>query len=97
MTTEAPSPTWYTATVATEGLQVDAPDNQPLLLSLEQGGANWMSSCRNGTCRTCIGQLSEGSVRYEIEWPGLSTEEMDEGYVLPCVAYPCSNVVINPA
>jgi len=97
MTTDTTQPTWYTATVAQEGLQVDAPDNQPLLLSLEQGGANWMSSCRNGTCRTCIGQLTEGSVRYAIEWPGLSTEEMDEGYVLPCVAHPCSNVVIQPA
>lgn len=97
MTTETAHPTWFIATAAHEGLQVDAPDNQPLLLSLEQGGSNWMSSCRNGTCRTCMGQLSEGSVRYAIEWPGLSSEEMEEGYVLPCVAHPCSNVVLQPA
>jgi ferredoxin len=96
MTPAEGTPTWYTATVEREGLQVDAPDNQPLLISLEQGGSNWMSSCRNGTCRTCIGKLEAGKVRYEIEWPGLSTEEMDEGYALPCVAYPCSDVVINP-
>lgn len=96
MTTPDASPRWFTATLPQDGLQVDAPDNQPLLLSLEQGGANWMSSCRNGTCRTCIGQLLEGQVRYEVEWPGLSTEEMEEGYVLPCVAHPCSNVVIQP-
>jgi ferredoxin len=56
-----------------------------------------MSSCRNGTCRTCIGKLEQGSVRYEVEWPGLSSEEMDEGYVLPCVAYPCSHIVIAAA
>jgi hypothetical protein len=31
-------------------------------------------------------------VHYEIEWPGLSTEEKLEGYVLPCVAFPCSDV-----
>jgi ferredoxin len=97
MTPEGSAPTWYTATVEQDGLQVDAPDNQPLLISLEQGGANWMSSCRNGTCRTCIGKLESGTVRYEIEWPGLSTEEMEEGYVLPCQAYPCSDIVINPA
>lgn len=88
---------WYTAIVATDGLQVDAPGNQTLLLSLEMGGANWLSSCRNGSCRTCIGKLEQGRVRYAIEWPGLSSEEMEEGYVLPCVAYPCTHVVISPA
>ena len=90
------TPNWYTATVAPDGPQVDAQDDQPLLLSLEMGGANWPSSCRNGSCRTCIGKLAKGRVRYAIEWPGLSTEEMDEGYALPCVAYPCSDVVISP-
>ena len=34
-------------------------------------------------------------MRYEIEWPGLSAEEKDEGYVLPCVAFPCSDVVLR--
>ena len=45
---------------------------QTLLLSLEMGGANWPSSCRNGTCRTCLSHLESGQVRYQIEWPGLS-------------------------
>ena len=87
---------WFTATTASNGHQVDAPGNQTLLLSLEMGGVNWPSSCRNGSCRTCIGKLEQGRVRYEIEWPGLSSEEMQEGYALPCVAYPCANIVISP-
>jgi hypothetical protein len=41
--------------------------------------------------------LESGQVRYELEWPGLSAEEKAEGYALPCVAYPCSNIVICPA
>jgi ferredoxin len=77
---------------APNGQQFDAWSNQALLLSMEQGGMDWPSSCRNGTCRTCIGQLEDGQVRYEIEWPGLSAEEKAEGYVLPCVAFPCSDV-----
>jgi ferredoxin len=89
-------PSLYTARTVHDDLQVDAFDNQPLLLSLEQGGSNWPSSCRNGTCRTCIGVLRSGTVRYEIEWPGVTSEEQSEGYVLPCVAYPCSNVVLGP-
>lgn len=88
-------PTVYTARTAAEGLQVDAGDADVLLLSLEIGGSNWPSSCRNGTCRTCIGQLQSGEVRYAVEWPGLSSEEQAEGYVLPCVAYPCSDVVLR--
>ena len=36
--------------------------------------------------------LIEGEVRYAIEWPGLSAEEKAEGCVLPCVAYPASDV-----
>jgi hypothetical protein len=30
-----------------------------------------------------------------MEWPGLSREEKEEGYVLPCAAYPCSDVVLH--
>ena len=77
-------PTLFTAQTLPDGLQVDAWDAQPLLMSLEQGGSNWPSSCRNGTCRTCVGQLHSGQVRYAIEWPGLSSEEQAQGYVLPC-------------
>lgn len=89
------SPPFFIASVAPSGQPFDAWSNQPLLLSLEQGGLDWPSSCRNGTCRTCIGQLVHGRVRYEIEWPGLSAEEKAEGYALPCVAYPCSDLVLK--
>ena len=37
----------------------------------------------------------QGTVRYEIEWPGLTAEEKAEGCVLPCVAYPVSDVVLQ--
>jgi len=40
--------------------------------------------------------LLSGTVRYEMEWPGLTSEEMADGCVLPCVAYPCSDVVLRP-
>lgn len=87
--------TLFTAQTEYDGLQVDAESDQPLLLSLEMGGSNWPSSCRNGSCRTCIGTLVSGQVRYEVEWPGITSEEQDEGYVLPCIAYPCSNIVLS--
>jgi ferredoxin len=85
-------PLFYIARLEAEGQQVDAWTEQPLLISLEQGGVDWPSSCRNGTCRTCLTQLASGEVRYEIDWPGLSAEEKIEGYILPCVAFPCSDL-----
>ena len=78
-----------------DGHQVDVSATDTLLDALEMGGVNWPSSCRNGSCRTCIGQLMEGTVRYEIEWPGLTAEEKADGYVLPCVAHVCSNVKLK--
>ena len=90
----ATQPLLFTALVQAQGLTFDAWTDRPLLLSAEQGGIDWPSSCRNGTCRTCIGKLESGRVRYEIEWPGLSAEEKQQGCVLPCVAYPCSDLVL---
>ena len=89
------TPTLFTARTKPDQLQVDAWSHEPLLLSLEMGGSNWPSSCRSGNCRTCVGQLESGSVRYTMEWPGLTPEEHAQGYVLPCVAHPCSDVVLR--
>ena len=89
------APPFFIAKCEPSGHQVDAWADQPLLDSLESGGVDWPSSCRNGTCRTCLGQLRAGSVYYAIDWPGLSPEEKAQGCVLPCVAYPASDVVLE--
>lgn len=91
----AAAPKLFLATTEPEAAQFDAWSNQTLLTSLELGGIAWPSSCRNGTCRTCIGQVVRGQVRYEIEWPGLSAEEKEQGYALPCVAYPSSALLLR--
>jgi len=50
-------------------------------------------SCRNGTCRTCIARLTEGRVRFTVEWPGSLPEEKTAGCVLRCVACAETDVV----
>ena len=60
-------------------------------------GLHLPTSCRNGTCRTCLSRLIEGTVAYHIDWPGVSREERAEGWFLPCVAYPESDLVIEAA
>lgn len=53
------------------------------------------TSCRNGTCRTCIAHIASGSVAYRIDWPGLLPEEKLAGWILPCVAMPRSDLVLE--
>lgn len=91
------TPPFFIGQTEPDGQQFDAWPEQTLLASMESGGIDWPSSCRNGTCRTCFGKLERGQVRYQIEWPGLSADEKAEGYVLPCAAYPCSDVVLSKA
>jgi ferredoxin len=83
--------------VAIEPAQVsyEARADVPILQSAREAGLMLPSSCRNGTCRTCICRLLEGRVRYAIDWPGLSAEEKAEGLILPCVAIPESALVIE--
>ncbi len=76
-------------------LRFDAPPDLPLLVAAEQAGLLLANSCRNGTCRTCICRLVGGQVAYRIAWPGLSAEEKAEGCILPCVAYPVTDVYIQ--
>lgn len=92
----ADMPPLFTAHVHGTGEQCDAWGSDTLLNSLEMGGITWPSSCRNGACRTCIGTLTAGRVRYEMQWPGLTPEEHARGCVLPCVAYPESDLTIAP-
>lgn len=85
----------FTARIEQTGATFEAPASLPLLQAAELAGVTLPSSCRNGTCRTCMRQLTSGRVVYRIEWPGLSAEEKQEGFILPCVAYPLSDVVIG--
>lgn len=95
MTTSPTSAPFFIAQVQPDNSQCDAWPQDTLLDSLEMGSIAWPSSCRAGTCRTCIGTLHGGTVRYEMEWPGLTPEEKARGCVLPCVAYPTTDVVLH--
>ena len=73
----------------------DATPDESLFEAARRAGIRLPTSCRNGTCRACISVLVEGSIRYRVEWPGLSSTEKEEGYLLPCVAVARSPLVID--
>jgi ferredoxin len=85
----------YSVVIQPNGWQADAAGDVSLLEAARLADIDLPSSCRNGTCRTCICRLLSGQIRYRIEWPGLSADEKAEGFILPCVAYPASDVMID--
>jgi ferredoxin len=94
MPTAPPVPA-FRVRLAPDGPEFTASADRPLLQSAALAGIELPSSCRNGTCRTCICQALGGEVGYRIEWPGLLPEEKAEGWILPCVAHPCSDLVLS--
>lgn len=52
-------------------------------------------SCQAGMCTACIGKCTQGKVKMDEE-DGLTEKEIQQGYILTCVAHPMSkNVVIE--
>jgi ferredoxin len=92
-----PPPMTDTVRLELEGQVLEVPCDQTLLRSLLNAGLAWPASCRNGSCRVCIAQLTHGQVRHGVEWPGLLPEEKAAGCVLPCVAFPLGDLgLIRP-
>jgi ferredoxin len=87
-------PVWY-LDIEPLGQRVFVRPGESLLEAAQAGGIDLPRSCRNGTCRTCLCRLRAGRVHYRVAWPGLSADEKDEGFVLPCVAEPDSDVVLD--
>lgn len=77
------------------GWTFEAAGNASLLDAARRAGFSLPSSCRNGTCRTCMCRMLSGQVTYNIEWPGLSADEKRDGFILPCVAHANADLVIH--
>jgi ferredoxin len=87
--------TILSVTVLPANLAFAALPQASVLAAAEAAGVDLPSSCRNGTCRTCICRLDSGVVSYLVAWPGLSSDEKREGWMLPCVAVAQSDLRIT--
>jgi ferredoxin len=77
------------------GKKVPWNDGLESLLDLAEGhGIDIENACREGYCGTCKIKLISGEVDMEIT-DALEDEDLKQNMVLPCVAKPKSNIVVE--
>ena len=69
-------------------------DDEYILDSAEKKGIKIPFSCRTGSCATCVAKVKYGSVD-QPEQSFLDDSQLQEGYILPCVSFPKSDLVLE--
>jgi len=82
---------YFDVEFAKEGETIEVANNEPLLEAGEDEGWDLPYACRQGQCVSCAGHIADGDARDFVEHDDqemLDDPELEDGYVLTCVAYP---------
>jgi ferredoxin len=77
---------------------IECADDKFILEAAEDNNIELPYSCRAGSCSTCLGKVTEGTID-QPDQTFLDEDQVSNGFILTCVAYPTldqTQVKINP-
>ena len=72
---------------------IECPDDKFILEAAEDNNIELPYSCRAGSCSTCLGKVTKGSID-QPDQTFLDEEQIGNGFILTCVSYPTSDVTV---
>ena len=77
-----------------DGVSYQVDNKRPLLDSLNEQGVDLPYGCKYGGCITCAAKLIVGEVDQRRQ-VALNNRQINDGYIILCVARPKSNLILE--